>query len=158
MKIRPDSVGRFQLLLQPASPEHNWRRTVELLRDLEYAIKLLPGSQLVPAYSAYRQQSPSDAVHPMVLDKVQGSQRQDILPRGGPVAVVGIQEELPAYVAARSMRRTFRGAGKPAPPTSSMSMCPVPAEKAGHILVEHAALLQLAHLLMSSAPEASVML
>lgn len=65
----PDrAFGVYQILFQPVRPDHNWHRNVELLQDLEYAIKLMSGSHLVPTGSRYPQQAPSGDLHQMSAD------------------------------------------------------------------------------------------
>jgi len=68
MEIPPPTVGLYQLLFQPTSPDHDWHANVERLLDLEYAVKLLSGAHLAPSYAHYPQQSPSGDLHNMAQD------------------------------------------------------------------------------------------
>jgi len=63
--IKKPTVGIFQVLAQPVFPEHNWHRNVEILMDMEYAIKLQSGFQIPQRYS---QQAPSGDLRHMAMD------------------------------------------------------------------------------------------
>ena len=63
--IEAPAVGIYQALFQPVPPNHNWHRNVEILLDIEYAVKLhgeLRSSQ------RYAQQAPSGDLHHMAFD------------------------------------------------------------------------------------------
>ena len=56
MNIKPPSLGFYQALFQPVKVEHNWHRNVQVLLDIEFAVKLHTDIQ-VP--QRYNQQAPS---------------------------------------------------------------------------------------------------
>jgi hypothetical protein len=63
--IEAPAVGIYQALCQPVPPSHNWHRNVEILLDIEYAVKLhgeLRSSQ------RYAQQTPSGDLHHMAFE------------------------------------------------------------------------------------------
>jgi hypothetical protein len=60
--IQAPSVGVYQILYQPVSPDHNWYKNVQILLDLEYVIKLQGGFHIPQRYF---QQSPSGDLHQM---------------------------------------------------------------------------------------------
>ena len=64
-EIDPPAIGFYQALLQPVKPEHNWKRNVEVLLDLEYSIKLNSGLQ---SPQRYLQQSPSGDLRGMAIE------------------------------------------------------------------------------------------
>lgn len=63
--IQAPAVGIYQALFQPVSPNHNWHRNVEVLLDIEYAVKL-HGEQR--SFQRYAQQAPSGDLHHMAFD------------------------------------------------------------------------------------------
>ncbi|MBW1744314.1 MAG: type IV secretion system DNA-binding domain-containing protein, partial [Deltaproteobacteria bacterium] len=63
--IEAPAVGVYQALFQPVPPNHNWHRNIELLVDIEYAVKL--HSEL-RSPQRYAQQSPSGDLHHMAFE------------------------------------------------------------------------------------------
>jgi len=61
--IEAPAVGWLQVLLQPILK--NWKRNIEMLLDIEYAIKLQSGFQIPQRYS---QQAPSGDLRHMAMD------------------------------------------------------------------------------------------
>ena len=57
-----DALGIYQALFQPVPATHDWHRNVQILLDLEYAIKLMDGLQLPQRYA---QEGPSGDRHHM---------------------------------------------------------------------------------------------
>jgi hypothetical protein len=64
-QIPDPAIGIFQALLQPVAPTHDWHRNVQVLLDLEYAIKLTAGLQLPMRYA---QQAPSGDLKQMAWE------------------------------------------------------------------------------------------
>ena len=63
--IKAPAIGFYQVLFQPVSPAHHWHRNVEILLDLEYAIKLQSGFHVPQRYA---QQAPSGDLRQMAMD------------------------------------------------------------------------------------------
>ena len=61
-RIPAEALGVYQALFQPVPPTHNWHRNVQVLLDLEYAIKLMDGLQPPQRYA---QEGPSGDRHHM---------------------------------------------------------------------------------------------
>ena len=60
-----DSLGFYQVLFVPVSPQHDWHANVRVLQDLEYSTKLLSG--LTDARH-FLQQAPSGALTQMAME------------------------------------------------------------------------------------------
>lgn len=65
MEIEPPVLGFYQAVFQPVSPEHDWHRNIQILLDLQYALKLYTGIQ-VP--QRYLQQAPSGDLRQMTSE------------------------------------------------------------------------------------------
>ena len=63
--IPAPAVGIYQVVFQPVDPDHNWKRNVEKLQDLEYRGKQHEDIQHPQRYS---QPPPSGSMHYMSLD------------------------------------------------------------------------------------------
>ena len=63
--IEAPAVGIYQALFQPVPPNHNWHRNIEILLDIEYAVKL--HSEL-RSPQRYAQQAPSGDLHHMAFE------------------------------------------------------------------------------------------
>lgn len=63
--LEPATVGLYQVLLQPVSPDHNWHHNVQRLLDLEFTFKLMTGCQ---PPQRYQQQMPSGDLRHMATD------------------------------------------------------------------------------------------
>lgn len=62
--IPQPATALLQVLFQPVAPDHDWHRNVQVLLDLEYAVKLL-GS---PLATRVAQQTPSGDLRQMAMD------------------------------------------------------------------------------------------
>ena len=60
--IEPPDEGLYQAIFQPVPPGHNWHQNVEVLLDLEFAVKLVSGFQ---TWQRYAQQAPSGDLRQM---------------------------------------------------------------------------------------------
>jgi hypothetical protein len=63
--LPPPSLGTFQVVIQPVNRGHNWHRSVQMLKDLEYLGKLYGGQQLQQRLA---QQAPSGQLNNMAND------------------------------------------------------------------------------------------
>ena len=59
-KLPPETLGLYQVVFQPVSPDHNWHHNVQCLTDWEFLVKQIGNLGIVQRYA---QQIPSGALH-----------------------------------------------------------------------------------------------
>lgn len=63
-EVTPPATALFQVVFQAVDPQHDWHRNVQVLLDLEFAVKLLAS----PFASRFAQQTPSGDLRQMAMD------------------------------------------------------------------------------------------
>ena len=63
-QIEPPAIALYQVVFQPVDPEHDWHHNVQVLLDIEYAVKLM-GS---PLAARFAQETPSGDRRQMAMD------------------------------------------------------------------------------------------
>ena len=88
--IPPTTLGLYQVLFEPVSPDHNWHENIETLLDLEYRAKLLEG---LTAAQRYPQQQPSGDLRQMAMDvETKSHKHKPIFAAALRVAIVGEEQ------------------------------------------------------------------
>ena len=63
-QIEPPAIALYQVVFQPVDPDHDWHHNVQVLLDIEYAVKLM-GS---PLAARFAQQTPSGDLRKMAME------------------------------------------------------------------------------------------
>ena len=63
-QIEPPALALYQVVFQPVDSDHDWHHNVQVLLDIEYAVKLM-GS---PLAARFAQQTPSGDLRQMAMD------------------------------------------------------------------------------------------
>ncbi len=111
-KIRPPAVGLCQVLFQPVPPEHDWHRNIQVLLDLEYALKLQDWFQTSQRFA---QQTPSGDLRQMSYE-VENKAHNDkpLFSMALRLAVIGAAGEAWAYMLSlSSFTGLFQHGGRP---------------------------------------------